>query len=283
MRNCKEMLSKRWTEGHYLCVGLDTTPVKIPSGFHGGTSSQMTGFNWMVMGATSDIAAAYKLNLWFYLAHGIEGMDALMRTCQMLRTEAPQVPIILDGKFGDVPDTTNEIVELAFKKCKVDAVTVNPYLGHKAVASLFADPDKMGFVLCHTSNDGAGEFQNLDLYVADGPRLFEQVAMNVAEQWNQNNNCGLVTGATYLSHMKLVREAAPDLTLLIPGIGKQKGDLKGTIEASRLNEKRGGAIINASRSIIYAPYNWEEQAPKDTIRAAALKLSDEITAYMTQA
>ena len=238
-----------------VCVGLDSDIEKISSGEKKYPISTPTeqylsllSFNKSIIEATADLVCSYKLNTAFYESIGHEGINALKDTCDYLVQKYPEIPIIIDAKRADIGNTNQGYVQFIFTYLSADAVTVQPYLGEEAIRPFLEMKDKGVIVLCRTSNSGAGEFQ--DLKVGD-TTLYKIVAKNVAEKWNKNKNCMLVVGATYPQELKEVRSIVGDMTLLIPGIGAQGGDLQATLKAG-LNSKKRGLIINSSRGIIFA-------------------------------
>ncbi|MCR4276817.1 MAG: orotidine-5'-phosphate decarboxylase [Candidatus Roizmanbacteria bacterium] len=238
-----------------VCVGLDSDIEKISSGEKKYPISTPTeqylsllSFNKSIIEATADLVCSYKLNTAFYESIGHEGINALKDTCDYLVQKYPEIPIIIDAKRADIGNTNKGYVQFIFTYLSADAVTVQPYLGEEAIRPFLEMKDKGVIVLCRTSNSGAGEFQ--DLKVGD-TTLYKIVAKNVAEKWNKNKNCMLVVGATYPQELKEVRSIVGDMTLLIPGIGAQGGDLQATLKAG-LNSKKRGLIINSSRGIIFA-------------------------------
>lgn len=283
-RNFIEMLEERWSQGKFVCVGLDSELNKIPVELRYNSTGEalrswvsITEFNKKIVEATHDIACSFKPNLAFYIAHGEDGLFALKTTIEKIH-HISNVPVILDAKFADIGNTNKGYVEFAFDYLKADAVTVHPYLGAEALEPFLERKDKGIFVLCRTSNPGASEFQ--DMYVSGDhvPEknnyfpLYQYVAHRVKNYWNKNNNCGLVVGATYPSELKEVRELVGNMPILIPGIGAQGGDLEKTIEAGK--DSRGtGMIINSSRGIIFAS-NGKDFA--EASANAAKKLRDEI-------
>ncbi len=232
-----------------VCVGLDTDISKIKE-------SQFL-FNKRIIEATYDLVCSYKLNTAFYESIGHEGIKALKDTCDYLRQKYPEIPVIIDAKRGDIGNTNQGYVQFIFTYLSANAVTVQPYLGEEAIRPFLECKDKGIIILCRTSNPGAGEFQ--DLKVGDTP-LYKMVAKNVARKWNKNKNCLLVVGATYPEELAEVRKIVGDMTLLVPGIGAQGGDLEATLKAG-LNSKKQGLIINSSRGIIFAK-NPREEAEK---------------------
>lgn len=255
-----------------LCVGLDTDLDKLPAGIR-DIDSPFFVFNKAIIDATADLVCAFKPNSAFYEARGAAGIEELKLTCDYIVENYPEVPIILDFKRGDIGNTNDKYTEFAFEYLGVDAVTIQPYQGQAAVQSYLDYKDKGIVVLCRTSNDGSGEFQDLEV---NGRKLYQQVAENVATKWNSNKNCLLVIGATYPDELKEVRQiTGDDVTFLVPGIGAQGGDVKATLEAG-LNKQGRGLIINSSRAILYAS-DGEDYA--DFARAKAIETLDEINKY----
>lgn len=252
-----------------LCVGLDPTPQQAPARFQvvGDPAATILAWNRDVIEQTHDLVCAYKPNIAFYEALGAAGMDALRRTLALIPAE---IPVILDAKRGDIGSTADAYARACFDDLGVDAVTLSPYLGRDSIEPFARYTDKGLFVLCHTSNPGAGEFQELE--IADwrtldrepNRPLYVHVA-RVASGWSPN--VGLVVGATYPQAMVDVRAAAPQAWFLAPGIGAQGGDLAATLRAG-LRTDGSGMIINASRSIALAADPHQ----------AALALRDEINA-----
>jgi uridine monophosphate synthetase len=236
-----------------LCVGLDPDPARFPSSLW-DEESPIFSFNRTIIDATRDLVCAYKPNFAFYEAEGLPGLDALKRTIEYVPDE---IPVILDAKRGDIGSTARAYAKAAFDVWGADALTVNPYLGHDALLPFLQYEGKGLFLLCHTSNPGAGDFQSL---ICAGRPLYEAVAERALE-WG----LFLVVGATYPEVLAKIRDAAPDAWILVPGIGAQGGDLGAALEAG-LDDEGQGLIINASRSIIYAP----------DPRGAALELRERI-------
>lgn len=253
--NFLEMLEARWAMGNFVCVGLDSQYDRIPEMMREGlgVGEAMFRFNKEIIDATSSLVCAYKPNLAFYLAKWEEGLTALRRTTEYAHRNYPGIPVILDAKWQDIGNTNLNYREAGFSFIGADAVTVHPFLGHEALQPFLDEKDKGFFVLCRTSNLGAGEFQDLIVKHPDLGEVpfYQVVAYQVANEWNANENCGLVVGATYPEELARVREIAPDLPLLIPGIGKQGGEVERTVNAGK--GPRGlRSVINSSRGIIFA-------------------------------
>ncbi len=231
-----------------LCVGLDSDIDKIPEHIRNGKHPQST-FNKAIIEATADLVCAYKPNTAFYEARGKGGIEALKMTCDYIREKYPDMPIILDAKRGDIGNTNEGYAKFAFEYLGADAITLHPYLGIETLNAFINRKDKEVFILCKTSNPGAGELQDLNI---DGKFLYQIVAEHVVNKWNYNSNCGLVVGATYPSELEIVRRiVGDDFPLLIPGIGVQGGDLEKTVKAG-IDANGQNAIINSSRGIIFA-------------------------------
>ena len=240
-----------------LCVGLDPDPQLMPT-------NRIVRFNKAIIDATYDLVCAYKPNGAFYEALGIRGVQALVWTIDYIREKCGGVVIIGDAKRGDVPSSSLAYANAMFNGAGFDAVTVNGYLGRDSIEPFLAHDGKGAFVLCKTSNPGAGEFQDIeDRY---GVPLYQRVAKAVGD-WSADGNIGLVVGATYPSELKAVREICPSLPILIPGVGSQAGDLwQAVINGTDAQGRR--AVINASRSVIYASSgpDYAEAARREAMR-----------------
>ena len=249
-----------------LCVGLDPDPKLMPK------KVNIFDFNKAIIEATSDLVCAYKLNLAFYEALDDEGLDALKRTIKYIPDD---IPVIGDAKRGDIGNTAKAYAKAIFSNFNFDATTVNPYLGFDSIEPFIQYKDKGVFILCRTSNAGALDFQSLRCEAEPDYRpLFELVALK-ASQWNIYGNIGLVVGATYPEELRLIRNSHPDMPLLIPGIGAQRGDLASAVRYG-VNAQGEKAIISSSRQIIYA------SSGKDFAQAArrvASELRDQINSY----
>ena len=236
-----------------LCVGLDPEPTKFP-GRYKGDANKIYDFCAAIVDATADLAIAFKPQIAYFAAHRAEGQ--LERLMAHMRRVAPQVPIILDAKRGDIGSTAEQYAIEAFERYGADAVTLSPFMGWDSVAPYLKYHDKGAFLLCRTSNPGGDDLQNQRLASIDGqPLLYEHVAQLAQGAWNLNGQLGLVVGATYPKEIERVRELAPTLPLLIPGVGAQGGDAVATVKAGlRLADgaTTGPIIVNSSRAILYA-------------------------------
>ena len=198
-----------------------------------------------IIDATWDAAVAYKPNSAFFEAAGPRGMEDL----QAVARHVPEGRIlVLDAKRGDIGSTASAYARAAFDVYGADAVTVSPYLGGDSLEPFLADPAKGAFVLCHTSNPGAADLQQLRV---DGQPLYLEVARRAAEIWNDADNLGLVVGATWPEALAEVRAVAPALPFLVPGIGAQGGDLGAAVRAGTDANGRG-LLVSSSREILFA-------------------------------
>ncbi len=273
----RTLLDQRWSQRAFLCVGLDTSFDRIPDRVKQGRSLDRAVFEYNrdIVEATCAHACAFKPNAAFYEAYGIEGMVALRDTIAYIKSNHPEVPVILDAKRADIGSTNEGYVRAAFDVLGADAVTVHPYLGKEALLPFLERGDKGILVLVKTSNPGAGELQDL-VVGEDGRPLYQVVAQNVATAWNQNGNCGVVVGATYPQDLGVVRTIVGELPILIPGVGAQGGELGAAVAAGK-TAKSSGILINVSRGVVFAS-SGEDYA--DAAGAAAKDTNDEINKYM---
>lgn len=255
-------LQEAWSSsGSLLCVGIDPDLGRLPATLQ-GTSKPFLEFGKTIVEATAPYACSFKPQFAHFAA--AQRLDELLDLIAFMREVAPRALIILDAKRGDIGSTAAYYAQEAFSVYQADAVTLNPYLGGDTLQPFLENPERGAFILCRTSNPGGGDFQGL---VADGKPLFLHVADRAAGEWNANRNVGLVTGATWPEEIAVVRRAAPELPLLVPGIGAQGGDLAAVLEKG-LDARKTGLLINASRSILYA----------DKPAQAALELNEQINA-----
>lgn len=259
------------TNQSLLCVGLDPDLDQIPRFLLAG-SDPLVEFNRAIIEATADLVCAYKPNLAFYEAHGLYGWQALERTIALI---PPEVPVILDAKRGDIGNTARKYAVALYEQLGGDAVTVNPYLGREAITPFLTYPDKMTFLLAATSNPGASEIQ--EAVDETGLPLYQKVARMGAELDGKPGAVGLVAGATQPEKLKKIREEAPGLWLLVPGVGTQGGDLSACLRHG-LDRTGGRVLINASRSILYASTGHDFAA---AARRTAKEMRDDINRHRT--
>lgn len=265
-----EKIAAAWAKNNSLvCVGLDPDFNKLPECVKGG-KNPLFDFNKAIIDATKDYVCAYKPQAAYYA--GQDRDEDLQMTMDYLAETAPEIPVILDVKRGDIGSTAEMYAKEAFERYHADAVTVNPYMGFDTLKPFLDHADKGVIILCRTSNPNSGDLQNL---VTDGYMLYEHVAMLVRDRWNYNKNAALVIGATYPEELKKIRTLCPELPFLVPGVGAQGGDVQKVI-ANGATADKTGLIINSSRGIIYAS-KGEDFAEK--AGAAAKELRDLINSY----
>lgn len=267
-------LENLWSQGNFVCVGLDSDYSKLPLHLKEGKTvdQAILEFNIAIIKATADLVCAYKPQSSYYEEQGVEGSKALQETADYLHQKYPHIPTILDAKRGDIGPTSQSYARAIFDRMGFDALTVQPYLGQEAVQPFLNYKDKGSIVLCRTSNPGAKEFQD---QLIDGEPLYQIVARNVAQNWNKLGNCAVVVGATYPEELAVVRGIIGDMPILIPGIGAQGGDIESTVKAGK-NSKGQGMIINSSRGIIFASSGKDFA---EAARAATQHLRAKINSY----
>ncbi|MET1232114.1 MAG: orotidine-5'-phosphate decarboxylase [Candidatus Limnocylindrales bacterium] len=260
--------------GSVLCLGVDPDPSGLPGGLGTGLAG-LERFASLLLEAALPYAAAVKPNLAFFEAFGAGGLSALER---LLARVPPDVPIIADAKRGDIGSTAARHAAAIFDGLGAHAVTASPYLGSDALEPLLARSDRFVYVLCRTSNPGAGEIQALQVAAdADTGRpaeaLFERVAALAGAWGDRFGTVGLVVGATAPAELATVRGIAPTLPFLVPGVGAQGGDLTATLASgpTRTGEVAdvagGGLLINVSRGIAGAAIGAAD--PGEALAAAA--------------
>ena len=236
-----------------LCVGLDPEPAKFPVHLRGKPDA-IYEFCARIVDATSDLVCAFKPQIAYFAAHRAEAQ--LEQLITHIRRVAPTIPVILDAKRGDIGSTAEQYAIEAFERFGADAVTLSPFMGFDSIEPYVKRHGKGAFLLCRTSNSGGDDLQTQRLADIDGqPKLFEHLAHLAQGSWNINGQLGLVVGATYPDEIARVREIAPSLPLLIPGVGAQGGDAAATLKAGlrMVGEQISGPIIvNSSRAILYA-------------------------------
>jgi orotidine-5'-phosphate decarboxylase len=253
--------------GSMLCVGLDPEPSRFPAGLK-GDAGKIFDFCARIVDATADLVIAFKPQIAYFAAHRAEGQ--LEQLMEHMRRTAPQVPVILDAKRGDIGSTAEQYAKEAFERYGADAVTLSPFMGFDSVQPYLKYEGKGAFLLCRTSNPGGDDLQNQHLADVQGaPRLYEHIAKLAQGPWNTNGQLGLVVGATYPAEIEAVRKVAPDVPLLIPGVGAQGGDALATVKAGW--RAHAPIVVNSSRAILYAS---GEEGYAEAARREARKTRD---------
>ena len=258
--------------GSMLCVGLDPEPGRFPAAMK-GDASRIYDFCAAIVDATADLVIAFKPQIAYFAANRAEAQ--LEQLMAHIRRAAPQVPVILDAKRGDIGATAEQYAIEAFERYGADAVTLSPFMGFDSVQPYLQHQGKGAFLLCRTSNPGGDDLQNQRLADLPGaPLLYEHIAALANGPWNTNGQLGLVVGATYPAEIARVRVLAPQLPLLIPGVGAQGGDAVATVRAAwrgMHGHTVAPAVVNSSRAILYASSAHDFAA---AARAEALKMRD---------
>ena len=271
----KELIQQIKEKQSFLCVGLDTDINKIPQCIideaksHDGDDyifRALCEFNALIIDATAPYCVAYKPNLAFYEAYGVDGLMAFEATIDYLKEEYPDHFIIADAKRGDIGNTSKMYAKTFFETYNVDALTVAPYMGEDSVTPFLGYDGKWVILLALTSNKGSHDFQLTE--DAQGERLFEKV-LKTSQQWGNEENMMYVVGATQGQMFEDIRKKAPNHFLLVPGVGAQGGSLQEVCKYGIT--KDCGLLVNSSRGIIYAS-NGEDFAEVAAQKAKDLQI-----------
>lgn len=269
-------LRERWQHsGSLVCVGLDPEPSKFPPALRGDPDA-IFAFGRDIADATAEFACAFKPQIAYFAAHD-GGEEALKRLIAHIHDAHPGVPVVLDAKRGDIGSTATQYAVEAFDRFGADAVTLNPYMGRDSAQPFLERRERGCVFLCHTSNPGARDFQELAVDGGDADRepLYRRIARTIAAEWNAAGNCALVVGATFPGELRDIRALVGDMPLLIPGIGAQGGDVEAVVRNGAAADGNG-LMINSSRGILYAS-RGDDYA--QAAAAAARGLRDEINRY----
>ena len=253
----QELIQQIKEKQSFLCVGLDTDLDKIPQAVlkqvkkeyeeEEYTFGMLLEFNTAIIDATAPYCVAYKPNLAFYEAYGMEGIAAFEGTIEYLKENYPHHFVIADAKRGDIGNTSKMYAKTFFENYDVDSLTVAPYMGEDSVTPFLGYDGKWVILLALTSNKGSHDFQLIE--DAKGERLFEKV-LKQSQQWGNENNMMYVVGATQGKMFEDIRKIAPNHFLLVPGVGAQGGSLQEVCKYGMT--KDCGLLVNSSRGIIYA-------------------------------
>ena len=283
--NRQELINQIKEKQSFLCVGLDTDINKIPQCIIDEAKEKdgedyvfraLCEFNALIIDATAPYCVAYKPNLAFYEAYGVDGILAFEATVEYLKEEYPNHFIIADAKRGDIGNTSKMYAKTFFEEYDVDALTVAPYMGEDSVTPFLGYDDKWVILLALTSNKGSYDFQLTE--DAQGERLFEKV-LKKSQQWGNDENMMYVVGATQGRMFEDIRKVAPTHFLLVPGVGAQGGSLQEVCQYGMT--KDCGLLVNSSRGIIYAS-NGEDFAEVAAQKAKELQeqMAEEIKKRM---
>ena len=228
-----------------LCVGLDPEPGSFPGGWK-NDPARILDFCSAIVDATRDLVCAFKPQIAFFAAQRAE--DQLEKLLAHIRRVAPGVPVILDAKRGDIGSTATQYAREVFERYRADAVTLSPFMGFDSIEPYMRYDGRGLILLCRTSNPGGSDLQAQRL--EGGERVYERIARLASGEWNRGGQLGLVVGATFPREIERVREIAPSLPLLIPGIGAQGGDAEATVRAGW--RPGGPIVVSSSRAVLYA-------------------------------
>lgn len=266
--NYIELASQIKMKKSFLCIGLDADLTKIPKHLL-SHADPVFEFNRLLIDATKDICVAYKPNTAFYESLGAKGFESLKKTLDYIPAD---IFTIADAKRGDIGNTSSMYAKTFFEYFNADAVTVSPYMGNDCVKPFLNYPGKWAVVLALTSNEGASDFQLLQ--IKSGQKLFEAV-LEKTLQWGTKENMMFVVGATKADMLGKIRKIIPEHFLLIPGVGAQGGSLKDVCRYG-LNSN-AGLLVNSSRQIIYAS---SEKGFAEKAREEAIKMQKQMEIFL---
>ncbi|WP_339627992.1 orotidine-5'-phosphate decarboxylase [uncultured Maribacter sp.] len=264
----QELVDQIHKKKSFLCIGLDTDLEKIPT-FLLEEEDPIYSFNKAIIDATHDLCVAYKPNIAFYEAYGVQGWSSLRKTIEYLNTNYPDIFTIADAKRGDIGNTSTRYAKAFFEDLNFDSITIAPYMGRDSVEPFLAFKDKHTILLALTSNDGAFDFQTKKV---DGQELYKEV-LSVSTTYKDSENLMYVVGATKAEYLKEIREIVPNSFLLVPGVGAQGGSLEDVCAYGMTKDI--GLLINSSRGIIYAS-NQRDYAEAAKLKAKELQIAMEI-------
>ncbi|RTY74155.1 orotidine-5'-phosphate decarboxylase [Flavobacterium sp. LS1R10] len=266
----QQLIDQIRSKKSFLAVGLDVDLTKIPQHLL-ELEDPIFEFNKAIIDATHDLAVAYKPNVAFYEAYGLKGWTSLQKTINYINSTYPDIFTIADAKRGDIGNTSAMYAKAFFEDLNFDSITVAPYMGKDSVEPFLAFKSKHTIMLALTSNEGAFDFQTLNL---NGKELYKQV-LEISKNWKNSENLMYVVGATKAEYFTEIRKIVPDSFLLVPGVGAQGGSLAEVCKYGM--NANVGLLINSSRAIIYAS-NGTDFA--DKARTEALKMQQEMEQIM---
>ena len=266
----QQLVSQIRKKKSFLCIGLDVDLTKIPQHLL-KLDDPIFEFNKAIIDATHDLAISYKPNTAFYEAYGIKGWQSLEKTINYINDNYPDIFTIADAKRGDIGNTSSMYAKAFLEDLNFDSVTVAPYMGKDSVEPFLAFENKFAIMLALTSNEGAFDFQTLNV---GRKELYKQV-LETSKTWANADRLMYVVGATKAEYFTEIRKIVPDSFLLVPGVGAQGGSLSEVCKYG-MNDNVG-LLINSSRGIIYAS-KGDDFAEK--AREEALKMQKEMVAIL---
>ena len=268
-----------------LCIGLDTDPSYLPESViakYPSKEEAVLAYNKGIVDAASQYAGCYKVQIAYYEAMGLKGMEVFAKTVQYIRSK--NIPVISDVKRGDIADTAKAYAKAHFTgDFETDIITINPYMGFDTLEPFMSFfPEKGAFVLLRTSNPGMQDIENQPLSNGKpvlslvGNKLNQLADEYAASHPGECSPFGAVVGCTEEEDARKIRDMYPDVFFLIPGFGAQGG--KARIAATLL-DKAGGAV-NSSRGILTA---WKKDEELATKRDAGTLTMEDLVASATKA
>ncbi|CAA6803390.1 MAG: Orotidine 5'-phosphate decarboxylase (EC [uncultured Campylobacterales bacterium] len=269
--NFYDRLDTAWKfNNSVLCIGLDAD-IEIIKDYE----KSIFEFNKNIIDATHDLVCAYKPQISYYNAYGLE--RELEMTIEYIKTKYPDILVILDSKRGDIGKTSELYAIEAYDRYKADCVTVNPYMGSDSVEPFTRYKDKGVIVLCKTSNPSSSEIQSLRIKnETEEKKVYEEILDLCINKWNSNKNIAVVMGATQVEELAHIRSLSDEVPFLIPGVGAQGGDIEDVVNNAKTSKNKG-MIINSSRAIIYASKDVDYAK---NARIIAKQTRDEINQYI---
>ncbi len=249
----------------FLCIGLDPDLDKLPKHLVNSPNA-IFQFNKQIIDATHPFCVAYKPNMAFYEAHGLEGYQALKNTINYLNQNHPNHFTIADAKRGDIGNTSRMYAKAFLEELNFDSITVAPYMGKDSVEPFLEFENKHTILLALTSNAGAKDFQ---VENASKTALYQKV-IETSKSWKNAKQLMYVVGATQTEYLKEIRKIIPNSFLLVPGVGAQGGSLDDVCKYGM--NKDIGLLINSSRGILYASQK-EDFAEAAASKAKEIQLS----------
>ena len=241
----EDLISQIHQKKSFLCVGLDTDLDKIPKHLL-KDEDPIFSFNKAIIDATHPFCVAYKPNIAFYEAYGLQGWKSLERTMEYLNANHPEMFTIADAKRGDIGNTSTRYAKAFFETMDFDSITIAPYMGKDSVEPFLAFKDRHTILLALTSNQGAFDFQTKNV---DGQELYKEV-LSVSKTYKGAERLMYVVGATKATYLEDIRKIVPENFLLVPGVGAQGGSLQEVCKYGITKDV--GLLVNSSRGILYA-------------------------------
>ncbi|MDC6362650.1 MULTISPECIES: orotidine-5'-phosphate decarboxylase [Flavobacteriaceae] len=241
----EHLISQIHQKKSFLCVGLDTDLDKIPQHLL-KEEDPIFAFNKAIIDATHTYCVAYKPNIAFYEAYGLQGWKSLERTMGYLNEMHPEVFTIADAKRGDIGNTSTRYAKAFFETLNFDSITIAPYMGRDSVEPFLDFQNKHVILLALTSNQGAFDFQTKKI---GDEELYKEV-LEISKTYKNSERLMYVVGATKATYLEGIRKIVPESFLLVPGVGAQGGSLQEVCQYGMTQEV--GLLVNSSRGILYA-------------------------------